>query len=72
VCHEDNILKTILNIVAVMMAIAGTIFILQGLNILTGSSFMTGDPQWSVIGTILVVIGVGWLVYSNRRRTPTV
>ncbi|MEN9564344.1 MAG: hypothetical protein RIR73_2588, partial [Chloroflexota bacterium] len=40
-------LNTILKIIAVLLVVAGIIWILQGINILPGS-FMTGDPQWAI------------------------
>jgi len=59
-------MKAILNIIGVVLASVGVIWILQGVNILPGS-FMTGDPTWAVIGAVCVVIGAGLLVYVNRR-----
>jgi hypothetical protein len=45
------------------MVLAGAVWVLQGLGILTAArSFMVGDPAWVVIGGITVVAGVllGW------------
>lgn len=54
-----------LNIVAGLMILVGLIWIGQGVNLIPGS-FMTGDPQWALIGAVLGVLGVVILV-SNRR-----
>ena len=60
-------MKTFLNIVGVTLILAGSVFFLQGINILPGS-FMTGDPQWAVIGGVMIVAGTGLILWSNRLR----
>ena len=60
-------IKTFLNIFAVILILAGGIFFLQGINILPGST-MTGDPQWAVNGGIFIVAGIGLLLWANRRK----
>ena len=45
----------------------GAIWILQGLNILKGSS-MTGDSKWAVIGVVMAAVGVGLFVWDSRVR----
>ena len=59
-------MKIALNIVGVFLILAGGTFFLQGINILPGS-FMTGDPNWAVVGVVMAAAGIillGW----NRRR----
>jgi hypothetical protein len=63
---ETSIMKTGLNLLVALMIIVGTIFSLQGANILQGS-VMTGESQWLVIGIGLVVGGVALLIYKNRK-----
>ncbi|HEX6444404.1 MAG TPA: hypothetical protein VF053_04880 [Streptosporangiales bacterium] len=58
-------MKTVLFVVGVLVALAGAVFFLQGVNVLPGSS-MTGDPKWAVIGGIMVVLGVGAAVFGLR------
>ena len=53
------------NIVGVLLALMGIIWILQGINILPGS-FMTGQTKWAVYGAIALVIGAGLLIWANR------
>jgi hypothetical protein len=60
-------MKISLNVFGVMLILAGGVFFLQGINILPGS-FMTGDPQWAVIGGIMIVAGTGLILWSNRLR----
>lgn len=50
-------------VLAAGLILAGTVWILQGLGILTAArSFMVGDPAWVAIGAVTVVAGVlvGW------------
>lgn len=60
-------MKLIVNIIAIILLLAGITFFLQGINVLPGS-YMTGDPQWAVNGGIMVVISLGLLLWVNRRK----
>ena len=59
-------MRIILNIVGVLMMLMGTIWFLQGINILPGS-FMTGQIRWAVYGSVTALVGLG-LVVAGRRR----
>lgn len=61
-------MKIVLNLLGILLALAGGVWFLQGINILPGS-FMTGNPQWAINGGIAVVIGVGLLWLANRNKT---
>ena len=51
----------------VVLILAGTIWILQGLNIaFAPQSFMTGDRSWSWVGAIAVITGVGLVWWGAR------
>ena len=54
-------------VVGVVLALAGLVWIGQGLGVIQGGSFMVGDARWAVIGAVFVVIGLGLLVWSVRR-----
>jgi hypothetical protein len=56
-----------LNVMAVLLLFMGTIWFLQGINVLPGS-FMSGQIRWAVYGGIADVLGVVLLVTANRRR----
>jgi hypothetical protein len=60
-------MRTLLNIISILLILAGGTFFLQGINILPGS-FMTGDPQWAINGGIMIVIAIGLLLWANRRK----
>jgi hypothetical protein len=50
-----------------LLTMIGVIWFLQGINVLPGS-FMSGQMKWAVNGGIAAVVGVGLLVFANRRR----
>lgn len=60
-------MKILLNVIGIMLIFAGGTFFLQGINVLPGS-FMTGDPQWAVNGSVMLLVGIGLVVWANRRR----
>lgn len=53
---------------AVLAAIAGTVFALQGLGAPIGRSFMIGDLRWTAIGMVLVAFAAIVLWRRLRRR----
>lgn len=55
-------------ILGLLVALAGTVWILQGLNVIVSSSFMTGSRTWVVIGAAAVVGGgvLSWWGWSRR------
>ena len=54
--------------VGIAMVLAGVIWSLQGLGILTaGDSFMIGDPIWVVIGAAFVLAGAALAVRARQR-----
>jgi len=60
-------LKITLNILGVLLVLFGTIWFLQGINVLPGS-FMTGQIRWAVYGGIAIIAGVALLVLAKRRQ----
>ncbi len=58
-------MKRVLNVVGVLLALAGLVWILQGIGLLQGS-FMSNQSQWAIIGIVVGVIGGGLLIYNNR------
>lgn len=59
-------MKWIINIVAILVTLAGIVFFLQGTNVLPVGG-MAGQGQWTIIGLIMAVAGIGVLVFANRR-----
>jgi hypothetical protein len=60
-------MKIFLNIIAVLLILAGSVWFLQGINVLPGS-LMSGQIQWAIYGGIAVIAGLGLVVFANRRR----
>lgn len=59
--------RTRFNIVAVLLILGGGVWFLQGIGVIQGS-FMSNTSQWTLIGGLCVVLGVGLLVVNNRRK----
>ncbi len=57
-------------IFGILVALAGMVWILQGLNVIVSSSFMTGSRTWVVLGAMAVVGGaaLSWWGWSRRPR----
>ena len=60
-------MKIFLNIVGILLILAGGTFFLQGINVLPGS-YMTGDPRWAINGGIMIVIGIGLMIWAWRKK----
>jgi len=60
-------MRIVLRILAVLLIIAGVIWILQGINVLPGS-FMTGQIQWAYRGAAAALAGLILFVLVSRRR----
>ena len=58
-------MKFVLNIVGVLLALVGIIWILQGTKVLPGS-FMTGQFQWAAYGAVALVAGCIALFFARR------
>ena len=57
-------------ILPVVLIALGLVWIGQGTGLLAGRSFMVGDPTWTVIGAICVIVGValGWRELRRRAK----
>lgn len=60
-------MKRTLNFAGMLAVALGLVWVLQGVGILPGS-FMSGQPKWAVIGTIMVAVGVVAILRARRRR----
>jgi hypothetical protein len=54
-------------VVGILLCITGVIWIFQGTNTLHGSG-MSGHGEWTLIGAILLAIGVVLLFQAQRMR----
>ena len=62
-----KIIKIIVTVFGVLVLLMGTIWFLQGINILPGS-FMTGQTKWAINGGICIVVGAVLIVATNLKR----
>ena len=62
------VMRVVSTLLGLLMICFGGIWILQGLNVAFIDSFMAGDPQWAVYGTVLAIVGVAQVVWSNTRQ----
>ncbi len=57
-------------ILAIILVAIGLVWVGQGTGLLAGRSFMVGDPRWTAIGAVCVVVAValGWLEIRRRAK----
>jgi hypothetical protein len=61
-----GLVRTAALVAGVALVAVGTVWILQGLDVLKGS-FMTGRPFWAWMGALAVLLGLPLLLRSRRR-----
>lgn len=54
-------------IAGVVLCAVGTVFVLQGTNVMHGSG-MSGEGKWAVVGAVLIAVGLASLVWAAVRR----
>jgi len=55
-------------VVALIAALVGLVWILQGLGAPIGRSFMIGDLRWTAAGLVLVILAVIYGARGMRRQ----
>jgi hypothetical protein len=58
--------KGLLIVVGVLVALAGVVFTLQGLNVM-GKGGMSGQTLWAVLGPVIAIIGLIVATVGVRR-----
>ncbi|HTY50792.1 MAG TPA: hypothetical protein VMB48_13975 [Steroidobacteraceae bacterium] len=62
------IMRIFSTLLGVVLIAAGTVWMLQGLNLAFQVGFMVGDKHWVVYGAILALFGIGEVIWSNVRQ----
>ena len=57
-----------LNILGLLMILAGIVWILQGTGIAFTVGLMAYDIRWAYAGAALVLVALAMIVFTNRRR----
>jgi uncharacterized membrane protein HdeD (DUF308 family) len=60
-------MKTLLMTAGAILTLMGSVWFLQGINVLPGS-FMSGQTRWAVNGVIAIAVGLLLVVAARRRR----
>lgn len=58
-------MRLVLVVIGVLVALAGTVWALQGVGVLLGS-FMSNNPTWVAIGSVTAIVGLGLIVLGLR------
>ncbi len=61
-----TIMRLLWTVIGAMVTVAGIVFFVQGIGILMGS-FMSGQLPWAIFGAILILVGIGLILYINNR-----
>jgi len=60
-------LKTLLLVIATVLALTGIVWLGQGIGLIHGS-YMTGQPRWAIIGAALIVASAGMFWFVRARK----
>jgi protein-S-isoprenylcysteine O-methyltransferase Ste14 len=61
------VIRAILGIVGALAVLTGVVFIGQGVNVIHGSS-MSGHGGYAGLGAVLLVVGLGLVLWAWRRK----
>ncbi|MGO9931849.1 MAG: hypothetical protein ACLPV8_08550 [Steroidobacteraceae bacterium] len=62
------VMRIVSSLVGVAMILMGIVWVLQGLNLAFRVGFMVGDFHWTIYGTILTLVGIAQVIWSNIRQ----
>lgn len=64
----DTMNKNLQTALGALLVLMGLIWTLQGVNVLKGSTLMSGKPLWAIIGSIVAIIGAFLVTRAVRAR----
>lgn len=62
------VMRIVSSLIGIAMVFGGMVWILQGLNLAFRVGFMVGDIHWTIYGTILALVGIAEVAWSNTRQ----
>jgi hypothetical protein len=62
------VMRIVSSLIGILMILAGTVWMLQGMNLAFRVGFMVGDYHWTIYGAILALVGIAEVVWSNTRQ----
>ncbi len=65
----NAVMRVVSSLIGLVMLAMGAVWILQGLNLAFRLGFMVGQRRWVLFGTILALVGIAQIVWSNSRRS---
>ena len=65
----DVAMRIVSSLIGLLMIAAGSVWMLQGLNLAFRVGFMVGDRRWTVYGAILALVGIAQVFWSNSRQS---
>ena len=68
----NGVFKIISTLLGLVMIFFGGVWVLQELNMAPppfNGGFMIGDPQWTIYGAILALVGLGQAIWSLKRAS---
>jgi hypothetical protein len=63
------VMRIVSSLIGIAMIFMGIVWILQGLNLAFRVGFMVGDIHWTIYGTILALVGIAEVIWSNTRQS---
>jgi hypothetical protein len=64
----NAVMRIVSSLLGIAMILAGTVWMLQGLNLAFRVGFMVGDYHWTIYGALMALLGIAQLVWSNIRQ----
>ena len=62
------VMRIVSSLLGVLMIVLGGVWALQGLKLAFLVGPMVGDYHWIIYGALMVLVGVGQVVWSNTRH----
>ena len=67
----DIAMRIVSSLIGLAMIAAGSVWMLQGMNLAFRRGFMVGDMHWTVYGALLALLGIAQVIWSNTRQSRT-